>query len=471
MLFPTLTFHVFFLIVFGVNWALRRSGEWRQIFLLIASWVFYGVWDWRFVALLQASAVLNWGCANLIVRAQDNHTLQKRWLSVGVLLNLAILSAFKYFDFFAEEINALLHSLGWQRDIPIIGIILPVGVSFFTFQGMSYVIDIYQGKTKPARLLELNVLMSFFPHLVAGPIVRPSHILPQLRRPPNLTRAVAATSILLILWGVFKKAVIANELSVNLVDPVFSAPSQHSSIELLIAAYGYAVQIYCDFSAYSDMAIGLAGLLGFRFPRNFDQPYRSSTLQEFWRRWHLSLSTWLRDYLYIATLGGSRQGLAKTCLALFLTMVLGGLWHGASYNFVIWGAIHGSILVAERLIKSVRPASLPALPAWAGTLITFHIVTVAWIFFRCKDFVLAQDYLAGIMRFDSSNLVLATPWMVALITLGMACHFGPPNAIERLSRTARKLPAWAFATVSVIVLLVVEGLRGVGVAPFIYFQF
>ena len=471
MLFPTLTFHFFFLLVFGVNWALRRSIDWRLIFLLVASWVFYGVWDWRFVALLQASAFFNWGCAKVIVNAHDNQKVKKLWVIIGVVLNLAILTAFKYFDFFAEEINAVLYSLGWQRDIPIIGIILPVGVSFFTFQGMSYLIDIYQGKTKQARLLELNVLMSFFPHLVAGPIVRPSHILPQLRRPANLTRAVAATSIRLILWGVFKKAVIANELSVNLVDPVFSSPLQFSSLELVIAAYGYAVQIYCDFSAYSDMAIGLAGLLGFRFPRNFDQPYRSSTLQEFWRRWHISLSTWLRDYLYIAALGGSRQGIAKTCLALFLTMVLGGLWHGASYNFVIWGTIHGAILVAERLLKILRPASLPELPPWVGTFITFNIVTVAWIFFRSKEFVLAQDYLAGIMRFDSSTLVLATPWTVALIILGMGCHFGPTNAIERLSAKMRLLPAWAAAAAGVIVLLVIEGLRGVGVAPFIYFQF
>ena len=178
MLFPTLTFHIFFLLVFGVNWALRRSVDWRLIFLLVTSWIFYGVWDWRFLALLQASAFFNWGCANLIVNARDNQKIKKLWVVIGVLLNLAILATFKYFDFFAEEINELLRSLGWQRDIPIIGIILPVGVSFFTFQGMSYLIDIYQGKTKQARLLELNVLMSFFPHLVAGPIVRPSHILP-----------------------------------------------------------------------------------------------------------------------------------------------------------------------------------------------------------------------------------------------------------------------------------------------------
>ena len=469
MLFPTLTFHVFFLLVFAANWLLRKAGEWRLILLLIASWVFYGAWDWRFVALLQASALINWGAARLILATPEARR-RKFWVSIGVVLNLVILGFFKYFDFFAEQLTVLLQIAGWERDVPMLGIILPVGVSFFTFQGMSYLIDVYQGKSKPAGLLELNVLMSFFPHLVAGPIVRPSHILPQLRERPRLTRQVAATSLILILWGVVKKAVIANELSVNLVDPVFASPATHSALELAIAAYGYAVQIYCDFSAYSDMAIGLAGLLGFRFPRNFNQPYRAATLQDFWRRWHISLSTWLRDYLYIAALGGSRQSMARTCFALFTTMVLGGLWHGASWNFIIWGTIHGTILVGERLWKSVKPSGMGTLPNWAGQLLTFHIVTVAWIFFRCKEFTTAKDYLSLLFS-GTSGVQLASPWMVALILLGMACHFGPADAIQRLGRRAAALPALAFALLGTLTLLIVEGLLGEGVAPFIYFQF
>lgn len=469
MLFPTLTFHVFFLFVFAANWLLRAAGEWRLILLLVTSWVFYGAWDWRFVALLQASAFINWGAARLILATPKAHH-RKLLVSIGVVLNLVILGFFKYYDFFAEQLTDLLLIVGWERDIPLLGIILPVGVSFFTFQGMSYLIDVYQGKSKPAGLLELNVLMSFFPHLVAGPIVRPSHILPQLRTRPILTRQVAATSLILILWGVIKKAVIANELSVNLVDPVFASPSTHSALELAIAAYGYAVQIYCDFSAYSDMAIGLAGLLGFRFPRNFNQPYRAASLQDFWRRWHISLSTWLRDYLYIAALGGSRQTMARTCLALFLTMVLGGLWHGASWNFIIWGTIHGSILVVERLWKSLKPASIGTLPNWAGQLLTFHIVTIAWIFFRCKEFATAKDYISLLFS-GSVDLQLANPWMVLLIVLGMLCHFGPADAIQRLGRRAAALPAPVFAVIGTLALVVVEGLLGEGVAPFIYFQF
>lgn len=469
MLFPTLPFHLFFLAVFALNWLMRKAGEWRLVLLLVSSWIFYGAWDWRFVGLLLASAVINWFAARQI--SSTNAEREKKfWVTLGVILNLVILGFFKYYDFFAEQLTALLQLAGWERDMAVLGIILPVGVSFFTFQGMSYLIDVYHGKSKPAGLLELNVLMSFFPHLVAGPIVRPSHILPQLRRPPELTRVVAATSLILILWGVVKKAVIANELSVRLVDPVFASPSSYGWLELGVAAYGYAVQIYCDFSAYSDMAIGLAGLLGFRFPRNFNQPYRAASLQDFWRRWHISLSTWLRDYLYITAFGGSRQGLLKTCLALFGTMVLGGLWHGASWNFIIWGAIHGSILVAERLWKAYKLPGAGALPSWAGTFITFHIVTVAWIFFRAKEFSTAKAYLSGLFG-GSADLTLAGPWMLALIALGMMCHFGPAEAIQKLARKAAALPSAVFALAGVLVLLIVEGMLGEGVAPFIYFQF
>jgi D-alanyl-lipoteichoic acid acyltransferase DltB (MBOAT superfamily) len=315
MLFPTLAFHVFFLAVFALNRLMARARDWRVILLLLASWLFYGLWDARFVALLMASSLWNWLWARIIAWGKGPRLL---WLWLAILGNLGVLGWFKYAGFLADLAGMPLAQ----------AIILPVGISFFTFQGLSYVIDVYNGRTRPARLLDLTLLMSFFPHLVAGPIVRPSHLLPQLRHAPRLGRQEAAACLILILWGTVKKAVIANDISVHLVDPVFADPAGHSSLELALAAYGYAVQIYCDFSAYTDMAIGLAGLLGFRFPRNFDQPYRAASLQDFWRRWHISLSSWLRDYLYIGAFGGSRQALWRTCLALFGTMVLGGCGTG-----------------------------------------------------------------------------------------------------------------------------------------------
>jgi alginate O-acetyltransferase complex protein AlgI len=467
MLFPTLIFHVFFVVVFFANWALRRAGDWRLIMLLVASWIFYGWFDARFVVLLLASALLNWGAARLIL-AQP--WAARLWLWLGVGANLLILGFFKYYGFFVDGVNTALADLGWPETIRALDVILPVGVSFFTFQGISYVVDVSKGRSEPARLLELTFLMSFFPHLVAGPIVRPAHLLPQLREVPRLTRGAAATCAVLIGWGLIKKAVIANELAVHLVDPVFNDPSAHSAADLMIASYGYAVQIYCDFSAYSDMAIGLAGLLGLRFPRNFDQPYRAASLQDFWRRWHISLSSWLRDYLYIAVFGGSRQRLLGTCLALFGTMVLGGLWHGARLNFVIWGALHGGVLVAERLWKLARPDWLPLLPQWIGQLFTFHVVTLAWIFFRSTQSV---DALAIVDRIATlqPGAFIASPWTVGLIVLGLACQFGPQRAIQRLGQGFARVPFWGAGVLATVLLLVVEGLRGAGVAPFIYFQF
>jgi len=270
MLFPTLTFHVFFIAVFALVWSCRDNSaldnEWRKIILLVASWIFYGAWDWRFVALLIASGILNWSVGEMIYRtrqhgtdAQSNRTA-KRWLVLGIVVNLTILGFFKYYGFFLEQLNTVLHSAGWERDLPIMQVILPVGVSFFTFQGMSYQIDMYKGDTERASLLDITLLMSFFPHLVAGPIVRPRHLVPQFQAVPRLTMSMAAAGVALILWGLFKKTVVASELATNFVDPLFFDPAAHGSLDLLLGAYGYSVQIYCDFSAYSDMAVVLASL-------------------------------------------------------------------------------------------------------------------------------------------------------------------------------------------------------------------
>ena len=470
MLFPTLDFGLFFLPVLLLVWTVgQASNEWRKIILLLASWVFYGAWDWRFVALLIASAAINWLLAARIQRRLNEGQGVQPWLGLGVIANLAILGFFKYFGFFLEELAPILVAAGFGRDLPVIQVILPVGISFFTFQGMSYLIDIARKKTAPASFLDITLLMSFFPHLVAGPIVRASHLVPQFQAVPRLTRGMVAGGLILIVWGLFKKAVIASELATRLVDPVFFDPTAQTGLDLLAGAYGYAVQIYCDFSAYSDMAVGLAALLGYRFPRNFDQPYRAASLQDFWRRWHISLSSWLRDYLYIS-LGGNRGGIWYVCRNLLLTMLLGGLWHGAKWTFLIWGALHGGVLALERLWREFRPAGFPRLPTPVAVLLIFHIVVVGWIFFRADTLAGAITYLAQLAQFRP-GVALAGPLMCGLIALGMAFHFTPPGLYPALVRRVAAWPAPLMGLAVGLAVLIIDALRFEGVAAFIYYQF
>jgi len=468
MLFPTLAFGVFFLFVYFTSWSLDRENGRRKLFLLLASWFFYAQWDWRFVGLLILSAILNWGVAAAIARSDDDR--RRKWLvGLGVAFNLLVLGFFKYYGFFIEQAGELLSQLGWGRDLPLLQVILPVGISFFTFQGISYVVDVHRRKTPVARsLLDVMLLMSFFPHLVAGPIVRASDLLPQFDRTPRLTREMATHGMLLIVWGLFKKTVIASELSVRLVDPVFFDPSAYGSLDMIAAVYGYAVQIYCDFSAYSDMAIGIAALLGYSFPRNFDQPYRAGSMQSFWRRWHISLSSWLRDYLYVP-LGGGRKGLVSSSINVFITMVLGGLWHGAAWTFLAWGALHGGVQVVER-IGRVAFGDRRVIHPVLGVLITFHIVCLGWILFRAENFDLAMQVLVGLGRWWQPTVML-TPLLLTLIVGGLAMHWLPPRAIEGLAERLKTAPSLTLALLLGVAFLLVEAVRPDGVAPFIYFQF
>ncbi|MFN5615480.1 MAG: MBOAT family O-acyltransferase [Brevundimonas sp.] len=466
MLFPTLEFGLFFVAVFIVAWSLERENGRRKMFLLLASWVFYAQWDWRFVGLLIFSAVLNWGVAVLLSR--EDMPRKKLLVGLGVAANLLLLGVFKYYGFFVEEAGVLLARLGWERDLPLLEIVLPVGISFFTFQGISYVVDVWRGKTPPARsLLDVMLLMSFFPHLVAGPIVRASDLLPQFERVPRLTRAMATHGMLLIAWGLFKKTVIASELAVNVVDPVFFDPSAHSTWDIAAATYAYAVQIYCDFSAYSDMAIGTAALLGYSFPRNFDQPYRANSLQSFWRRWHISLSSWLRDYLYLP-LGGGRGGLWSSSRNVMITMLLGGLWHGAAWTFVAWGALHGAVQVIERVWRHFLEGRA-SVPHWLGVILTFHVVCLGWILFRAESFPLAMEMLAGLAR--PGPVEVLTPFLLTLIVGGLAMHWLPPRAVEGLAARLQAAPSLTLGVLVGLAILLVEAVRPEGVAPFIYFQF
>jgi D-alanyl-lipoteichoic acid acyltransferase DltB (MBOAT superfamily) len=469
MLFPTLNFGLFFLVVFGIAWALQRRQAWRLGFLIVASYVFYGMWDWRFCFLLAASSIFNWFMGACIFH-QPRHRKWLIWLAVGA--NLAALGFFKYCNFFLATADAGLAALHLSGGIPLVDVVLPVGISFFTFHGISYVVDIYRGKiAQPAPLLHVLFYISFFPQLVAGPIVRASHFMPQIAAPVNTADIRARRALLLIIGGLFKKVVLANYLATNVADDVFFDPTQYGLGDLLFANYAYAAQIYCDFSAYTDIAIGVAALFGYRFPWNFNQPYRAMGLQDFWQRWHISLSSWLRDYLYIS-LGGNRLGVVKRYRNLFLTMLLGGLWHGASWNFVLWGAMHGAALVVEHMFfpGGLRAGLLAGWQRGLAVAVTFQFVCFTWVFFRAADFTHAMDYFAGFARV-AAPMTLLTPFNVALLVVAMALHALPQNWVERVEYGTRRVPLLVWGALAGAAIVAVDALGPSGVAPFIYFQF
>ena len=487
MLFPTVDFAIFFIIVLAISWLLRPYAVPWRLFIIGASFFFYGFWDVRFTALLAGSIVFNYVMGLLVYRslapvrvipgrplAEAQHTEGRtpatRWLlAAGTAGNVSLLGWFKYYEFFSESLKNSLADIGIDAPVPLLEITLPIGISFFTFQAISYLVDISRGQIKPMWPLDYATYQSFFPHLVAGPIVRASEFAPQLEAPPRPDRIPVTGAFFLIVMGLFKKVVVSSYLATELVDPVFALPNEHSSPEVLLATYGYAVQIFADFSGYTDIAIGSALLLGFQFPANFNNPYRALSLQDFWRRWHMTLSRWLRDYLYVP-LGGSRGSRIFTNRNVLITMVLGGLWHGAAWTFVIWGAIHGAGLVVERLLRGDRQ---PSTAAWAVTLrwlVTFHVVCLAWIFFRAESAGVAFDLLARLTTaWGSAPLV--TPLAVIAIAGMIAWQFLPDNvfdtAIVRLSTVHPLAQAAGFAGG----IVVIDALGPSGVAPFIYFQF
>jgi alginate O-acetyltransferase complex protein AlgI len=346
MLFNSPSFWVFFSLFFALYAAFNH--RWQNRLLLAASYVFYGWWDYRFVLLMLVSTVFDY-FAGLLIAASAEHKIRRRWLIFSMVGNLGLLCFFKYFNFFIASAQALLHTLGFQSDPWVLSIILPIGISFYTFQSMSYTIDVYRNEIKPTRrFLDFALAVSFFPHLVAGPIMRASMLLPQIERPRRMTWDGWCRGWVLIVIGLFKKVCIADVVSGS-ADMVFAHPEQCSWPVLLFGLYCFALQIYADFSGYTDIARGVARLIDFELPENFNQPYFAANITDFWRRWHISLSTWLRDYLYIP-LGGNRHGTWKTYRNLFLTMLLGGLWHGASWTFVVWGGLHGVYLAVHKLM-------------------------------------------------------------------------------------------------------------------------
>lgn len=489
MLFPTLAFALFFTLVFALGWALRAHNPSRKLLLLGASYFFYGFWDWRFVALLAGSSAVNY--LGGVALGRTERPRARKWIVLAVVgANLATLGFFKYYGFFLDSLTDLLLALGLQRDLPFLEIILPIGISFFTFQGISYVVDVYRGHVKPvAAPVDLFLYISFFPQLVAGPIVRGSDFIPQLARPAELPRVAAIFGFILILAGMLKKTVVAHYLAVDLVDPVFASPESATSADLVAAHYAYAIQVYCDFSGYSDIAIGTAALLGFRFKRNFDRPFSATSLQQLWQRWHISLSTWLRDYLYRTLRGDRREAGWRMHRNLFLTMLLGGLWHGANWTFIIWGAILGGALVLERIVKArwrlredaagTRNAAAGGVavdPARAvmfslmGWLFTFHVFTLAAVFFRAPDLDVALTFFRQMFA-GSGGTEVFTPFLLTLIVASVGVQFLPGNTLERAAAALRHAPALMLGLMFATALLTIKFIGPEGVAPFVYFQF
>jgi D-alanyl-lipoteichoic acid acyltransferase DltB (MBOAT superfamily) len=475
MLFPTPTFAIFLLIVLPLSWALMaRQPLWRP-FMVGASYVFYAWWDWKFVFLLGASTVVNHVFAVAIFRARGSR-LRRVYLVAALAFDLGVLGYFKYAGFFVSSAENFLTSLGIADASSVVHVALPVGISFYTFMAISYVVDTYRGELQPATFSSFAVFLSFFPHLVAGPIVRASELLPQLERPRDPRRVDTTRAYYLILTGLFLKVVIANHLATHIVDEVFAAPNRHSSLETLFAIYGYAVQIFADFCGYTSIAIGVALLLGFEFPQNFNAPYTAVSLQDFWRRWHMTLSRWLRDYLYIP-LGGNRKGRLLTYRNLLITMLLGGLWHGAAWTFVAWGGIHGLGLVVERVRQDFRRARGRPEPAntlarrIVGRLVTFHVVCFAWIFFRADSFGRAWDVITQLVTAWGQPSPLVTGSVSLAIAVGIGSQYVPTTVVARVLRGFGRLGVVPQATCLAVGLMLVDTLGPPGVAPFIYFRF
>ena len=470
MLFPTITFAIFLTIVLLVHTVLLKKPTLWKICMLIASYIFYSWWDWRFLTLIWTSTLVDFWAGQRIENTTST-SRRRSYLLLSICTNLGMLAYFKYAGFFVDSFVDVMGSLGFNLSVEPLRIILPVGISFYTFQTMSYSIDIYRNNLKPTKsLLDFALFVGFFPQLVAGPIVRAKDFLQQLstnnREPIQMGRATK-----LILGGLFKKIVIADLLATEIVDGVFRNPTGSTGLETLIGIYGYALQIYGDFSGYSDIAIGIALLLGFQFSDNFNQPYRALSLQDFWRRWHISLSSWLRDYLYIG-LGGNRKGRIKTYRNLLLTMLLGGLWHGAAWTFVAWGLLHGGGLAIERAIdeRSLEPVNQKPFRRFLRGLFTFHLVCAGWVFFRSVDIDRAFEVFAALG--NSWTSAPSMNWGVAVVLLiGILMQTCSVGTFDRLWEQFSKLPA-ALQGISIAIAVVGMDVVGPdGVAPFIYFQF
>ncbi len=467
MLFTQLEFPIFFVIVLLLAW-LSPGRVTRNWLLLVASYYFYAYWDYRFCGLLLLSTVVDYVVARAMV-VTDNAAQRRRLLVVSLAVNLGVLGFFKYFGFFVDSARPILEAVGFSAGT--LDIILPVGISFYTFQTLSYTIDVYRGVIRPTRsFLDFALYVAFFPQLVAGPIVRARELLPQLSGYPAFSKRRFYGGFQQLLRGAIKKVLLADRLG-EMVDVVFAGPELYSGLTVWIAVLAYTAQIYYDFSGYSDMAIGAAKMLGYRFPGNFRHPYLASSIANFWRRWHMTLSRWLRDYLYVSV-GGNRISKGMTYRNLMITMTLGGLWHGAAWTFVLWGMWHGAWLSIERSVTSLTGKRLPSSLGWAATMM---IVIIGWVLFRSSpDLSKAMTILAqmiGLSPLETAGSGIA--WYPPLVIGALACMVVEHLAWRTKLRRAMRLPldAWysPIGTAIMIWALLLYAPRGF--RPFVYFQF
>ena len=455
-----------------VYFLLHKHHRAKTTFVTLFSLYFYYKSSGLYFIILIGSTIVDFSLANLIYK-QKKHLFKKIILIISVILNIGLLAYFKYTNFF-YEIICNISNLNFKP----LDIFLPVGVSFFTFQSLSYTFDIYRGTLKPVKnILDYAFFVSFFPQLVAGPIVRAADFIPQLFKPVLVTKEMIGKAVFLIGSGLIKKAVIADYISINFVDRIFDNPTLYTGLENLAGVYGYALQIYCDFSGYSDMAIGIALLMGFHFNINFDSSYQSINITEFWRRWHISLSTWLKDYVYI-TMGGNKKGKVRTYINLFLTMLIGGLWHGAGFRFILWGGMHGIALIFHKIWMLFFPAKKQK-NSWLinsiSWIFTFNFICFCWIFFRAENINIASQVLNQIFNHFKPEIffdfIHGYYMVIYVIILGYFIHFTPKKWEMIIEKKIISSPLLLKALYIIFIILIVVQFKSSEIQPFIYFQF
>ncbi|WP_302546830.1 MBOAT family O-acyltransferase [Coprobacter fastidiosus] len=474
MLFNSGFFFFLFLAFLFLYRYCRKNELLRNLYVMLFSFYFYYKSSGIYLLVLIFVCTFDFFIGRLLYRTERK--VSRKWLvTLSLIVNICMLGYFKYtnfiFDLFYSAVN---------RQFEPFDIVLPVGISFFTFQSMSYIIDIYRKQIEPLqRWRDYAFYVSFFPQLVAGPIVRARDFIPQMKQPVFVSGEMFGRGMFLIMAGLFKKVIISDYISLNFVDRIFDNPTLYTGFENLMGVYAYALQIYCDFSGYSDMAIGIALLLGFRFNINFDSPYKSTSITEFWRRWHISLSSWLRDYLYIS-MGGNRKGKVRTYINLMLTMLIGGFWHGASLLFVFWGAWHGLLLVLHKWFRSIFPASKEVRSRWYWTnvlsiILTFNLVCIGWVFFRSPSMEVAKSVFSRIFTEFHPEIV----WdfisgyanVLFFICLGFLLHFLPHRYSEGVARKIEMSPVSVKAFAFALLIVLVIQIKSSELQPFIYFQF